>query len=43
MWCETRLTTITYSFEVSMYHAAGVEVIEALSYVRELVTGLSAG
>jgi len=41
MRCETRLTTITYSLEVPMYHVAGVEVAEALSDVRELATGVS--
>ena len=30
---RTRYTTVTYSLEVSMYHAEGMEVTEALCYV----------
>ena len=41
--CETRLTTITYSLEIPMYHVAGVEVTEAISDVGQLVTGVSVG
>ena len=43
MWCETRLRTSAYSFEVPMYYVAGVEVAEALSDIGQLVTGLCAG
>jgi len=37
---ETRLRT-TYSPEVPMNHIAGVEVVEALGNIRQLVAGVS--
>ena len=38
---RARHTTVTYSFEVSMYHTKGMEVTEALCHVRELTAGVS--
>ena len=38
-----RLKTITYSLEIPMYHVAGMEVVDALSDVGELMTELCIG
>jgi hypothetical protein len=40
---ETRFRTTTYTLEISMNNIAGVEVVEALSDVGQLVTGVSMG
>ena len=41
--CETRPKTITYSFEIPMYHITGMEVVEAPSDAGQLAIGLCVG
>ena len=43
MLYETKPNIITYSFEVTVYHLAGVKVAEPFSDIAQLLTGLCVG
>ena len=43
MGYETITETVTYSFEISVYHVAGVEVAEALGNIAKLARALCVG
>lgn len=40
---KTGLETVTYSFEIPVYHTAGVEIAEALSDTTKLAMVLRVG